>query len=629
MSQVKAVATWTASVRTTGPAPRRQLLPRVLRRQLRRVRYAVRPPRAKFVYSPEYQKGIVGMPVDPLRADRVLAFLANERLVRQEEISLPQPAALKNVLLAHTVEYVESLPRQDVITEIVGAPVSESEAEQVFELQRLMAGGTIHATRLALGTGCVAVNLGGGYHHAGPTRGMGFCVLNDVAIAIKRLQKSGFEEPILVVDLDLHDGNGTRQAFADDPQVHTFSIHNDHWGDTRAVASTSIALGSDVEDELYLGTLLKALPPVVEAHAPRLVVYLAGGDVAAEDGLGNWRITGEGILVRDRFVVDQVRGCGAALVVVLAGGYGDQAWRHPARFFYWLLTGSAIEPPPTDELDLLRFRQIKNQLNPLHLTQGEEGNSWELTEDDLVGILPGIPRQTRFLGYFSRVGVELVLERFGILQQLRARGFRSPTVQLELDHPLGQTLRIWGDPSRAELLVEVRLARSGRAIEGMEVLIVEWLLLQNPSESFGPERPALPGQTHPGLGMLGEFFGWLVVLAETMGLDGLYFRPSHYHVATFARHYAVFVDPEHEAVFRGLERVIAGVGLDRGSALFEGGEIIDERSGKPVRWEPFPMVLPVSERLKVSVGSAERERAVDEALAELDFRVASEAPVSG
>ncbi len=106
-----------------------------------------------------------------------------------------------------------------------------------------------------------------------------------------------------MVDLDLHDGNGTREIFAGASTVHTFSVHNDHWGDTEAVASTSIALGGGVGDELYLGTLLKALPPVVESFRPGLVLYLAGCDVASDDGIGNWEITAEAIFARDRFVV--------------------------------------------------------------------------------------------------------------------------------------------------------------------------------------------------------------------------------------------------------------------------------------------------------------------------------------
>jgi acetoin utilization deacetylase AcuC-like enzyme len=266
----------------------------MLRRQWRQLHNALRPPKVRLIYDPAYAQYTSGVPMDPLRADRILAFLSNERLVRREEISPPQPAALKNVLLVHAPEYLEALQRPETLTGILGVPVTDNELEQVLALQRLMVGGTIQATRWALTTQCVAVNLGGGFHHAGRARGAGFCVFNDMAIAIARLRQRGFEKAALIVDLDLHDGNGTREIFSADSTVHTFSVHNEHWGDTAAVAATSIALGADVTDELYLGTLLKALPPIVEAVRPGLVVYLAGCDVAADDAMGNWRISPRG-----------------------------------------------------------------------------------------------------------------------------------------------------------------------------------------------------------------------------------------------------------------------------------------------------------------------------------------------
>ncbi len=222
--------------RRSGSLPGRSLL-RVLARLGRAVRTRLDPPKVRLVYDPAYERAMAGVPLDPLRADRVLAFLANERLVRREEIELPRPAAMKNIVLVHTPEYVGSLQRADTLTAILGTSVDEREAEQVLDLQRLMAGGTIEASRLALASHGVAVNMGGGFHHAEAGRGMGFCVFNDVAIAIARLRDRGFVEKILVVDLDLHDGNGTRAIFAADSSVHTLSIHNDHWGPTEGVAA--------------------------------------------------------------------------------------------------------------------------------------------------------------------------------------------------------------------------------------------------------------------------------------------------------------------------------------------------------------------------------------------------------
>ncbi|MFH1176744.1 MAG: histone deacetylase [Acidobacteriota bacterium] len=603
------------------------LLARACRRQWRRLRHALHPPCVRLVYEPGYERMLSGVPLDPLRADRILAFLSNERLLRREEISVPRPAAMKNILLVHKPEYLESLQQPATLTSILGTPVGEHELEEVLDHQRLMGGGTIQATRIARRMGCVGVNLGGGFHHASAARGMGFCVFNDIAVAIARMRRRGFDERILVVDLDLHDGNGTREIFAGDPTVFTYSIHNESWGDEEAVASLAIALGGGVDDQTYLGTLVKTLPEVVDSFKPGLIIYLAGCDVAADDQIGNWKITPAGMLARDRLVVELARGRGARLVVVLGGGYGDTAWQYSARFLGWLLSGAVVEPPDNDELTLMRFRQIRSGLNPALLIQGESTTGWELTEEDLVGILPGIPRETRFLGFLSKVGVELLLERFGILQQLRTKGFRAPFLQYELDHPLGQTLRILTDAVERKVLVELRVNRNSRLVPGMEVLVVEWMLLQNPGLEFSGERHPLPGQQHPGLGMLREFFGWLMVVCETLELDGIFFYPSKFHLATVSLRHARFLRPEDAATYAALNQAVEGLPLWRASAAVDEGRVVDAASGQPVRWVPAPMVVPVSERLREATSNAEYQRRTHEARAELSFRLA--APLTG
>lgn len=596
---------------------------RVLRRQLRRVTNRVWPPRVRFVYDPRYEASLSGVPMDPLRADRILAFLCAERLIRRDEIETPRPVAIRNLLLVHTSEYLERLQRPATLTSVLGLPVGDEELDATLELQRLMVGGTIQATRIALATRHVAFHLGGGFHHALPDRGMGFCVFNDVAVTIARLRARGFARRILVVDLDLHDGNGTRAIFADDPSVHTFSIHNQSWGEGGAREATTIPLGTAIGDEPFLAVLTHELTRVAERFRPALVIYLAGCDGAADDGIGDWKLSAEGIFARDRFVTGIAERAGAPMAVVLAGGYGDGAWRYSARFAAWLLARAPIEPPSNEDLTLLRFRQIKATLDPAHLTGASDSVGWALTEEDLAGILPGIPKQTRFLDYFSRVGIELVLERFGILSQIRSRGFRQPSIQLELDHPLGQTLRIFGDSERHDLLVELRLARSRRTAPGFEVLVIEWLLLQNPRESFSEQRRQLPGQQHPGLGLLREIFGFLVVLCETIGLDGVVFSPSHLHVAAVSHPHARFLNPEREALLRGLEELFVGVALDQASRTVEAGGVIDRIGNRPILWEGGGMVVPASTAMRAAVGSESYEEAVAEARGFLDVAIRS------
>lgn len=585
---------------------------RELRRRWRSLKRRWSGPRVRFVYHERYGKVLQGAPLDPRRAERILAFLTEEGLVHREDLVMPRPAELRVLLYAHSAEYLQSLEQRESILRILGVPVSDEDLVQLLDLQRLQVGGTIQATRLAMRHGGIVVNLGGGLHHACRDTGMAFCLFNDVAVAITRLRARGFKEPILVVDLDLHDGNGTRSIFADDPTVFTYSIHNQHWGATEARASTSIALGDAVSDDVYLGTLLKTLPEALDRFTPGLVIYLAGADPASDDRLGNWCISAEGMLARDRFVIGLLRHRLGKVptVVVLAGGYGREAWQYSARFFSWLVAGKAVEPPGTEELTLMHFRRLMARLDPAALTSDPGDYSFTLTEEDLVGIIPGEPHKTRFLGYFSKHGVELVLERFGILDQIRIRGFSHPLIRLDLDHPLGETLRIFSDDTREELLLELRVNRNQRVIQGFELLAVEWLLLQNPRAEFGPYRRPLPGQSHPGLGLLKEVFGWLVVLCEMLKLDGIYFSPSSYHVAAQSRRLVRFLRPEHEARFRAYQAALDGVSLASASRLVADGAVHHAESDEVVQWEGFPMVLPVSERLEQTVFSEEYERRV-------------------
>ena len=185
-----------------------------MRRILQRLRTALARPGVVFIYHPSYARTVSGVPIDPARADEILAFLLDQGLIRRRDVSRPIPASLANLLRVHTPAYLESLQDPATLTAIFGAPVPVEEVQDILELQRLSVGGTIQATRLALGGGRVAVNLKGGLHHAAPGRGMGFCMFNDVAVAIQRLRARGFTQPVLVIDLDLHDGNGTRSPAA-------------------------------------------------------------------------------------------------------------------------------------------------------------------------------------------------------------------------------------------------------------------------------------------------------------------------------------------------------------------------------------------------------------------------------
>jgi acetoin utilization deacetylase AcuC-like enzyme len=586
------------------------LIPRSLRRTWSRLRGRGVP----VVYSPRYQQVSWDTPMDVRRGEKVVTALDDAGLLPGGAFSEPRAASLENVLRVHTTAYLRALQDPDRLGSILGAPVAIRDVPAILDLQRLMVGGTIQATRLALRSGRPAAHLGGGFHHARAESGMGFCVFNDVAVAILRLRARGFEAPVLVVDLDLHDGNGTRALFAADPNVYTFSIHNQHWASTEAVASTAIALGGGVDDALFLRTLEDALPPVFAQVRPGLVFYLAGVDGAWDDAMGDWRLTAEGLAARDRFVADLARPL--PMVVLLAGGYGRHAWRYSARFLMWLATGERREPPDEEELTLLTLRRRSQALDA---ARGAADVPFSLSEDDIAPVGPAWSASRAFLGVLPPQEVELQLETFGLLPQIRARGFRR--LRVELGGTEGDdTLRVLcEDRSPEELLLELRTSRNRGAAPGFELVRIEWLLLQNPREEFSTRRPRLPGQNHPGLGVLKEVLGWLMLVCEQQRLDGVLFVAAHYHIAAQSRRLVRPLEPREEGRMRCLVSALAGLSLPEAAAAVAEGRVVDAATGEPVRWEPVACVVPVSPGLTERVSGEAYERAA--AAAECAYRV--------
>ena len=581
----------------------------VLRRSHRRFWRLLRRPAFRLVFHEKYHAAFPDVPNDPLRAERILAFLASEGLILKHCVNRPEPVWLKTLERVHGADYLDAIHEPPTLTSIMGVPITQDQVDRLIDFQRLQTGGTLMATRRAREHG-IGVNLGGGFHHAAADRGGGFCIFNDIAVAIADERRRGFDGQILVVDLDLHDGDGTRDVFRHDPKVFTFSIHARHWGETEAVSSTALELGHRVDDATYLDAVRRHLPQVIREHQPRLVFYLAGCDPAHDDVMGDWQISAEAMLERDRLVIREIRNLGRRLpiVIVLAGGYSQTTWRYSARFLSDLQRpGRPIEPPSTGEITLKRYRYLARRFDPGELSGATSDGNFGLTEEDLY--LPGWggAPETRFLGFYTKHGLELVLERTGALDRLRDLGFAHPTLVLQLDDPSDQTLRIFGNPDRDELLIELRLRRDRRTLVGMELLAIEWLLMQNPRARFDTEakggdrargRPRLPGQSHPGLGMLNDVAALLQVACERLRLDGLVFVPSQFHVAAYGRGYLTFVSAEARARFEALRELFRDTSLPEATHLVASGQVIDEATGEVFKWRPEPMVLAVSEKLR-------------------------------
>lgn len=553
--------------------------------------------RVPMVYAPAYELDLPGVPIDPLRGEKVLTALGEAGVISRGEIRAAPRASLASLCRVHDANYVESLRELSALEGVMGVEVGERAAQAILDHQRHMVGGTALAAGIARSRGGLVVNVGGGLHHAHPGRGHGFCAFNDVAVAIGELRDRGHDLRVLVVDLDIHDGDGTRAFFRDDPQVHTFSIHNDHWGDTRAVESTSLALGDGVTDQEYLATLRRHLPRVLDRFRPQLVFFLAGADPAASDGLGNWDITDDGMLARDRFVLGLLRSRRVEPVVWLfAGGYGGDAWRLSARSLLWAITGEERpRVPSTEEVTLSRYRWRAKLIDDRALS-GDLGDLLSFSEEDLLAGVEARARPRRYLGFYTIHGIELALERYGIFERLRKQGF-DPHLEVELDEQIGDTLRIFGSAGREELLFELRSRRDRGTIPGMEVLRIEWMLLQNPRARWLAGRRPLPGQTYPGLGMFADVLAMQVVVCERLGLDGIVVVPAHYHVAAQWRHNLRFLDPAVEGRFRALDEALAGRDLGERVRLIEARRVRHRDTDEPCIYEPAVMVHPVSERL--------------------------------
>ncbi|RMC99923.1 histone deacetylase [Aquitalea palustris] len=223
---------------------------------------------------------------------------------------------------AHSPEYIAqvldgSLPAR--AWREIGLPWSP----QLVERSCRSVGATIAAARSALLHGC-GISLAGGTHHAYRDKGSGFCVFNDVAVAANLLLQEGLVRRILVVDLDVHQGNGTAAIFRDDARVFTFSMHGEkNFPFRKEASSLDIDLPDATGDDVYLNLLQQQLPLLLQQHQPELVFYLAGADSYAGDRLGKLALSMTGLQQRDRLVLQQVASHGAALAITMAGGYAN------------------------------------------------------------------------------------------------------------------------------------------------------------------------------------------------------------------------------------------------------------------------------------------------------------------
>jgi acetoin utilization deacetylase AcuC-like enzyme len=274
----------------------------------------------KVIYHSRYDLNL-GAHVFPSQKFRLIQeFLLSEKIANPEDFAKPVPAHDEDLLRAHTPEWVGKLKNGTLTASEVmklEVPYSPELAEAVW----LAAGGSILAGQLALRDG-FACNLSGGFHHAHANHGEGFCAIHDVAVAIRRLLSDGDIKKAIVVDTDVHHGNGTAHIFRDDTSVFTLSIHQENnYPAYKPPSDLDLPLDDGVEDEEYLAALLPAVARVLDDFCPEILFYVGGADPYEEDQLGGLRLSKAGLKARDKGVFFAARSRGIPVATTLAGGY--------------------------------------------------------------------------------------------------------------------------------------------------------------------------------------------------------------------------------------------------------------------------------------------------------------------
>jgi histone deacetylase 11 len=288
-----------------------------------------------LVYSPRYNITAFGLerlhPFDGRKYRRIHDWLIRQGLRKPRDIVAPRPCTRAELLRIHTPEYLRSLRDRRVLARILEVPAVRYlpgflATWRVLRPMRRAAGGTVLACRLALERG-LAINLGGGYHHAGRDRGGGFCAYADVPLALLLLHQQGRIGSALVVDTDAHQGDGTADALRPWSWAHTLDFFEDDifpW--PKVQEDIAVPLPARTGGAEYLDAVREHLPAALDRFRPDLVVYNAGSDVLLSDPLSRLALSADEMAERDLYVVTEVRQRGVPLAMVLSGGYGPASW---------------------------------------------------------------------------------------------------------------------------------------------------------------------------------------------------------------------------------------------------------------------------------------------------------------
>ncbi|NQU16914.1 MAG: histone deacetylase [Candidatus Saganbacteria bacterium] len=273
----------------------------------------------KLFYSPRYHINIGDHVFPTIKYQKIQARLIKDGVAKEADFVEPGMAQDADILLAHTPQYLEKL-KTGSFTQQEIATMEIPYMKEFFAVLQICAKGTILTCKTALETG-IGIHIGGGFHHAFPDHGEGFCIINDIAIGILRCIQDGDIKRAMVIDGDLHQGNGTAVIFQRNQNVFTFSIHEENIYPMKEKSNLDIGFGDFIGDEEYLSHLTGNIPRILDDFKPELVVYVAGADPYKEDQLGSLELTFEGLKRRDKIVIGEARSRKIPIATVFGGGY--------------------------------------------------------------------------------------------------------------------------------------------------------------------------------------------------------------------------------------------------------------------------------------------------------------------
>lgn len=530
------------------------------------------------------------------RAKKILSTLRHKFYLFAEDLKLSPIASWSELGLFHDANYLTETTRNPKVFLPLGIQLDEAEQESWLESQRYMVGGTLAAAKAVVQKKCkIAFNLGGGLHHAEPNYGTGFCLYNDIGVAVRVLRSEGYQGKILIIDLDYHQGNGNMLGLDNDPLTYHYSLQGHEWREIKNPNVFQLNLPLHAKDHEYLPILEKTLAENFEKVKPDLVFYIAGTDVLKQDYFGEFRLSLDGAFKRDRFVYELCKKIRSPLVITQGGGYSDISWLSSFFFLRFLLTDE-VPKKQKEKVDISErhYARIARKMQKHML--GKE-TDLEFSLDDLFPST-GSKGNTKAFGVYSKSGIEMILEQYGIKKKLGQKGHKDLQFELLTENDGSNLFRIYSIlNSEKHLIIESKLSVQKvqhKTLGLLRFMKIDWLLAQNPLKKFDRERVALPGQKYPGLGLSNEVIQLFIQGCHRLKFDGISHTPTHFHIALKTCRDFRYLDPKREGRLMALKSFLLPYSLAEASNLAEEKHIVDRKGEAiwPIEGDIFFAISP-------------------------------------